>query len=159
MSTSPPPPPLRAAPQIRTVNGIAAGTVNGGWLGDWMHGQSGYDSRVERLEEAERERERRSRERLRDAEVSQYEARQGLLREMDLLRAREQVVCFRCVRRVLSALLLKVLVLASLLMSLVGVLGVGVGVDAGLLSRQTDRQAGRQAGRPTGRHNGRQTDR
>lgn len=40
----------------------------------------------------ERNRDRRSKERLRDAEVSQFEGRQNLLREMDLLRTREQVI-------------------------------------------------------------------
>lgn len=53
--------------------------------------QCQYDARVARLQETDRERERRGKELLRDAEVSQFEARQNLLREMDLLRTREQV--------------------------------------------------------------------
>lgn len=52
--------------------------------------QSQYDARVERLQETERDRERRHNDRMREAEVSQFEARQNLLREMDLLRTREQ---------------------------------------------------------------------
>lgn len=56
-------------------------------------GQAQYDARVEGLEEAERERERRNVERLRNAEASHFEARQNLLRELDILRTREQVSC------------------------------------------------------------------
>lgn len=53
--------------------------------------QSQYDARLERLQEMERDRERRHAERLRDVEAAQFEARQKLLRDMDHLRAREQV--------------------------------------------------------------------
>lgn len=54
--------------------------------------QSQFDARVERLQETERERDRRHAQTLRDAEVAQFEARQSLLRDMDSLRTREQVV-------------------------------------------------------------------
>ena len=107
---------------------------------------------MERLEEAERERDRRSRERLRDAEVSQYEARQGLLREMELLRAREQVIFL--------------FLYVSFAVGVRGVRGVcvsiGVGVavavaaGVGVINRQAGRQTNKTAVRQTdgqARHN------
>ncbi|CAM9958082.1 unnamed protein product, partial [Choristocarpus tenellus] len=53
--------------------------------------QAQYDARLERVLEREREQEKRHVEQLRNSETAQFEARQNLLRDMDTLRAREQV--------------------------------------------------------------------